>query len=122
MVMHYHAAGKQIVALRTRSLVGRPPCPRQHPVQKGGRSVAIACGGSHPADVKLNSKQSSSILHKMLSDFAKIMGANFPEVSWMLHKGTLLSLCRDGGMLPWGDDVDVYIALSDVKTLSTWVG
>ena len=68
----------------------------------------------------MDSKPVSSMLQAMLGDFSKVMDANFPDLSWMVHKGTLLSLCRDSGMLPWDDDVDVYIALANKESQRAW--
>lgn len=50
---------------------------------------------------------------QMLKDIAKVCDEN--RITYLLSSGTLLGAARNGGFIPWDDDIDLYMPLKDYK-------
>lgn len=60
------------------------------------------------------------VLHDMLVDFDNVCAEL--NISYWLDSGTLLGAVRNGGFIPWDDDVDVAMFRADVERFRTRVG
>lgn len=62
------------------------------------------------------SQKEADILYQMTKDFHDVM-EKF-NVRYWIHGGTLLGSFRDGGLLPWDDDIDIAIDESYEKKVA----
>jgi phosphorylcholine metabolism protein LicD len=61
-------------------------------------------------------------IHQDLRELLNVLVLEFKSIGiedWWISDGTLLGYYRDGKMIPWDDDMDIFIVIKDEKVIFT---